>query len=140
MKKNILIVVSVAVVVVAIAALIMFLKPSDTANDATSSGGDVATVTSDESPTDAGSEDVGAEESDATGGEESPAVADDGTDYNALVYGENKDDNGEGAPKYANTKSNMSIKPVDPETDPANQLVDSSKVQPLKEEAKPDSN
>lgn len=89
---------------------------------------------------------------DALEAETSSTPTIEGKDLNTLVYGE-KENNVQGnntvadgsknssdslnanqKTQYANTKSDPTLKPIDPETDPSNQLVDASAVQPLKEE------
>lgn len=65
----------------------------------------------------------------------------DNTDYNKLVYGENKDmtDSASGVnldgtvnmpTEYHDTASDFSIQPQNPKTDMANQLIDSTKPTP----------
>lgn len=65
----------------------------------------------------------------------------DTTDYNKLVYGDNKDmtDSASGVNldgtvnvpiEYHNTASDFSVQPQNPETDMANQLVDTTKTIP----------
>ncbi len=66
------------------------------------------------------------------------------TDFNSIVYGEDSNrlsgnehmqgsEDGS-ASQYFNPASDMHIKPIDPETDPANQLANSKKVKPLEPE------